>query len=240
MNKPPSRNPSSHRGRHRNRKTFRQTTPSKRRGHKTQASQPETEKPDISDIMKSFKVSRHARLDNGHRVRLASSANRLAAKILDTMTMTILAMLMLIAAERTILNLPEDFDINNNLSGDLLIRFLVTFVLSFLIVGFVYEVLLTGLAGRTLGRVFVQIKIIRTDNGATMGIGKSLLRWMIPALLASGCVAGFVASGLGGIIPPIGIMLGLGALLVYASLNWDENRQGWHDKIAGTVVIKSD
>ena len=51
---------------------------------------------------------------------------------------------------------------------------------------------------------------------------KSIGRWIIPAVVA--------------FIPAIG---GLLSLLVYISLLWDSARQGWHDKAAGTLVVKA-
>ena len=82
----------------------------------------------------------------------------------------------------------------------------------------VYEVGMTATTGQTLGKQAVKIKVIRVDNGQPPGWGKSALRYVVP--------------GLCGIIP-------FGGLICYASLTWDNNRQGWHDKAATTYVVKT-
>ena len=88
-------------------------------------------------------------------------------------------------------------------------------------VGLLYEVTMIATRGQTLGKMATSIKVVRADNGLVPGWGKSISRWIIPALLP--------------IIPFVGWLL---SLLVYISLLWDKVRQGWHDKAAGTLVIK--
>jgi uncharacterized RDD family membrane protein YckC len=56
--------------------------------------------------------------------------------------------------------------------------------------------------------------VVRTD-GSNLDIGQALIRYV-----------GFVISG---------ICLGIG--FIWAA--FDPNKQGWHDKIAGTYVIKT-
>ncbi len=67
--------------------------------------------------------------------------------------------------------------------------------------------------GQTLGGKVLGVRIIK-ENGSSMTIGASSLRYI-----------GFWVSSL---------ILGLG----YFWVIWDAKKQGWHDKIAGTVVIK--
>ena len=89
-------------------------------------------------------------------------------------------------------------------------------------IGVAYEVVLIAVRGQTLGKMLVSIKVIRADFGGVPGAGKSVIRWIIP-----------VAASL---VPLIGPLV---SLLVYISLLWDSNRQGWHDKAAGTLVVKT-
>ena len=88
-------------------------------------------------------------------------------------------------------------------------------------IGVAYEVTMIALKGQTLGKMATSIKVIRADNGLVPGWGKSIGRWTIPIVL--------------GFVPLVGWIL---SLLVYVSLTWDKARQGWHDKAAGTLVIK--
>ena len=94
-------------------------------------------------------------------------------------------------------------------------------VLAFAAVGVLYEVIMIALKGQTIGKMATSIKVVRADNGLLPGWGKAIGRWIIPMVLV--------------IIPFVGWLL---SLLVYISLLWDRARQGWHDKAAGTLVIK--
>lgn len=67
--------------------------------------------------------------------------------------------------------------------------------------------------GQTLGLKAAKIKLCGTDGTYPIEYGKGFLRWV-----------GMIISGL---------VIGLGFLWILI----DENRQGWHDKIAGTYVL---
>ena len=82
------------------------------------------------------------------------------------------------------------------------------------ILGVAYYVVFTGSCGQTLGKMAPRIKVIRKDGG-DLGYGGAALRETI----------GKFASA---------IILGIGYLMVA----FDERKQGLHDKIAGSYVIK--
>ena len=67
--------------------------------------------------------------------------------------------------------------------------------------------------GQTLGMKAVKIKLCGTDGIYPIGYARGFLRWI-----------GMIISGL---------VIGLGFLWILI----DENKQGWHDKIAGTYVV---
>ncbi|CAD6493582.1 MAG: RDD family protein [Candidatus Argoarchaeum ethanivorans] len=67
--------------------------------------------------------------------------------------------------------------------------------------------------GQTLGMKAAKIKLCGTDGTYPIGYAKGFLRWI-----------GMIISGL---------VIGLGYLWILI----DENKQGWHDKIAGTYVV---
>jgi uncharacterized RDD family membrane protein YckC len=69
--------------------------------------------------------------------------------------------------------------------------------------------------GQTLGMKAMNIKLIGTDGTYPVGYGKGFLRWI-----------GMIISG-------VVILLGYIWILI------DKKRQGWHDKIAGTYVVKA-
>ncbi len=90
---------------------------------------------------------------------------------------------------------------------------LLTALLSAAIAVF-YYVFFTGYGGQTPGKMVVRIKVIRTD-GTDIGYGRAFLR-EVPGKFISG------------------ILLGIGYLMVA----FDRQKQGLHDKIADTYVIK--
>ncbi|MDT8418856.1 MAG: RDD family protein [Desulfuromonadales bacterium] len=78
----------------------------------------------------------------------------------------------------------------------------------------VYYILFTGYCGQTPGKMALRIKVIRCD-GSSLSYGRAAFR-EIPAK--------FIA----------GIILGIGYLMVA----FDEQKQGLHDRMADTYVIK--
>jgi len=68
--------------------------------------------------------------------------------------------------------------------------------------------------GQTLGSKLFNIRVIRTD-GSDLSLSQALIRYV-----------GFVLSG-------IVLLIGF----IWAA--FDANKQGWHDKIAGTYVVKT-
>jgi uncharacterized RDD family membrane protein YckC len=86
--------------------------------------------------------------------------------------------------------------------------------LLFLVVPLVYFVVLWGWQGQTLGQKALGLRIVDAATGGRISYARALLRW----------VGVFIAS----------IPFGLG--LMWAG--WDPRKQGWHDKIAGTFVVR--
>ncbi len=86
--------------------------------------------------------------------------------------------------------------------------------LGFVVLG-VYWVLTWSLLGASLGQKALGLRVVNVHNGARLDIGRSLIRYL-----------GFVVS----VIP---LFLGL----IWAG--FDPRKQGWHDKIASTCVVRS-
>jgi uncharacterized RDD family membrane protein YckC len=82
------------------------------------------------------------------------------------------------------------------------------------LLGLAYSVYMIGSRGQTVGMMALSIKVIRT-NGGSMDYVQAFVRWL-----------GSIVSG---------IALGLGFLWIA----WDPDKQGWHDKIADTYVVKA-
>ncbi len=87
--------------------------------------------------------------------------------------------------------------------------------------GLVYEWLMVGLLGATLGKFALGIKIVDQSTGAVIGLRQGFVRAVIPFLGGLFCY--------------------LGALLVFVSPLFDRSGrlQGWHDKAANDLVINA-
>ena len=87
-----------------------------------------------------------------------------------------------------------------------------------LLLGLIYYVYFWSSAspwpGQTIGSKLLNLRVVRTD-GSDLAISQALIRYV-----------GFFISGL---------VLGIG--FIWAA--FDPNKQGWHDKIAGTYVVKT-
>lgn len=82
------------------------------------------------------------------------------------------------------------------------------------LIGLVYDVgFWVKNDGRTPGKMAVKVKVVKTD-GSPITLGTAILRWI------------------GGIIAVLPLGLGL------FWIAWDSKKQAWHDKIAGTYVIR--
>jgi uncharacterized RDD family membrane protein YckC len=111
-----------------------------------------------------------------------------------------------------------------------LIDFLIIFVLTYfpflfflpdgllvqvaavLVTFLLYDTILTANTGATPGKRLTRVKIVRVTTGTAPGWGRSLRRALILTLL--------------------------GWLIIAVTALFDERRhRGWHDRVAGTVVI---
>jgi len=82
------------------------------------------------------------------------------------------------------------------------------------ILGVAYYVGFIGYCGQTPGKMAIRVKVVRSD-GEPVGYGRALLRETLGKFLS-------------------GLILGIGYLMIA----FDEQKQGLHDKIADTYVVK--
>ena len=169
-----------------------------------------------------------ANLRNGQTVELASPEARMGARVLDAVFLFVCFIATSIVAALLFSESSTDIA-KDNINNAVITAFLL--ILANVVIFITYEVLMTALKGQTLGKMATSIRVVRADNGEPVGWGKSIGRWIIPhvpLMLAIPLL----------IVPPISLFLLLAPLLVYVSFTWDRTRQGWHDKAAGTIVIK--
>lgn len=70
--------------------------------------------------------------------------------------------------------------------------------------------------GQTWGRKIVGIKVVRADNGQPLGYGRAIGRLLFASIIS-------------------GSFCGLG----YLWMLWDKDKQTWHDKVVGSVVVRT-
>ncbi|KKQ92103.1 MAG: RDD domain containing protein [Microgenomates group bacterium GW2011_GWC1_39_7b] len=87
--------------------------------------------------------------------------------------------------------------------------------LIFFVLELVYFIYFIGAKGQTLGKMALKIKVVRAGTNEAPGYLKAFLREVVGKFISS-----FVF------------------LLGFLWMLWDKNKQTWHDKIAGTVVVK--
>lgn len=78
-----------------------------------------------------------------------------------------------------------------------------------------YYIYFTGKEGQTLGKKALGIKVVKKDFQQAPGYMSAFLREVVGKFVSA-------------------IVFGLG----YLWMLWDKDKQTWHDKIAGTIVIK--
>lgn len=161
-----------------------------------------------------------ATVGTGETVQLAGAGSRLGARIIDIVIIGVVFIILIIVGVASAVGLA-DGDSTITEEDTAAVGTIVAFTLLAVAISILYEVTMIATKGQTLGKMAVRIRVVRADNGLVPGWGKSIGRWIIPAAL--------------NFIPFVGWLL---ALLVYVSLLWDKVRQGWHDKAAGTLVIK--
>lgn len=76
-----------------------------------------------------------------------------------------------------------------------------------------YHVLFWSWRGQTPGKMMLRIRVVRTD-GSPLALGHAILRFIGWAIF------------------------GFTFLIGYLWIGFDSNKQGWHDKIADTYVVK--
>jgi len=191
---------------------------------------PKAAGPTPAKLREMFTVHRLTRLSTGQPVLLASGGNRLAARVIDVMFMFIIHLLLVNVIWALTGGAPPG-------GSTLLAQHKIGLAVSFALVGVLYEVLMTATTGQTPGKMVAKTRVVGTDSGDTLTMWESMRRWLAPAILAVGYF--MLITGDRTATSYIGQISGLLALLVYASVAMDGNRRGWHDKLAGSVVVKA-
>jgi uncharacterized RDD family membrane protein YckC/ribosomal protein L40E len=151
---------------------------------------------------------------------------RAGAYLLDTLFATLLAAIpgvllailvgVLVAANQEEVATPVQ---EQDQEGELVLAIVGGFLLGYLPVYLAYFTIANAKGGGW-GKRIVGLRILRARDGVLPGYGTGLLRTILPSLI--------------GAVPFAGSIL---QLLNYLWCIWDSQKQTWHDKIAGTVVV---
>ena len=108
-------------------------------------------------------------LGNGEQRELAGMGRRLWARIIDLILLTVVGLIVIIVTFSRL---------GDNEWGFLAALVVITLLL--LAVLLLYEVSMIATLGQTLGKKWAGVTVVRADNGAVPGWGKSFVRWLIP------------------------------------------------------------
>jgi uncharacterized RDD family membrane protein YckC len=150
----------------------------------------------------------------------ADMGRRLAARLIDGAMFSILWVILMPVLSAGAVNSVTVDPVTGEPSTNA--GFWATYWLIMMIVGaggLAYEVGLIALKGQTVGKMVMRIKVVREMDGQAPGWGPAVLRYLIPAAGSMLC--------------------GIGAWVVYLSPFFDDTKrnQGWHDKVAKTLVV---
>ena len=98
-------------------------------------------------------------------------------------------------------------------------------------VGFGYYFVLTALMGATLGKMALGMKVVGADGNKARP-GSVLVRELIARALGA-ILSAVIGAAIGGII---GVAV---AIIIIIMILFDDKRQGLHDRIGGTFVVRA-
>ncbi|MEV7722917.1 RDD family protein [Streptomyces sp. NPDC093108] len=164
-------------------------------------------------------------------VQVASMGRRLGARCIDAAVIGVLYGILSAIGVASAMGIAKSVDdcgssldpgyqsCVNDASGSI-IATMLGMVAIFGLITLLYEWLMISLLGSTLGKMALGVKVVKENTGLNPGLGAGFIRWIIPIVGVFLCY--------------------IGALLVYLSPFFDNSGklQGWHDRAAGTLVIK--
>lgn len=150
--------------------------------------------------------------------RLASWGRRVVAAMVDGLLLGAVGVAYLLATTGSWRqNVEDEFAISQLWTPDVS-GFATGYGIAMTVVVGLYRILMEGRDGQTLGKMALKIRAVRAEDGLPIGFKGAAMRWL--AAMAFGIVAL------------------LGMIEVLWPL-WDDRKQTLHDKVAGTVVVKT-
>jgi uncharacterized RDD family membrane protein YckC len=113
------------------------------------------------------------------------------------------------------------------------------------LIAFVYFSVSTWLTGSTLGKAAVRVRVVRAD-GTPISLGRAIWRTAaytvetLPGMILVGFAAGVSMVAQGSPVVTLAGIAGIAlSMLGYLWAGVDRRKQAWHDKLAGTVVVRT-
>jgi uncharacterized RDD family membrane protein YckC len=76
-----------------------------------------------------------------------------------------------------------------------------------------YQIYFWGTSGQTIAMRMFHLRVVDANTGAPIGIGRALVRWLMSLVNSWACYIGWIW------------------------IAFDARKQGWHDKVANSVVL---
>lgn len=181
-----------------------------------------------SDPEPRTRLGRWARwctVDTGQQVELAGRTHRWLTRVIDIMVYFVIVE---IVSMLYAIILWSDLDPYISFSNGITIRldygWLIWMI--FIIIGIFYEIVWVARRGHNFGKFVLGLKVVRLEDARIPGWGRCLSRALIPTIWA-----------LWLLVPYVGLII---FLLWIAPVLWQPRRQGLHDKLTATIVMKAD
>lgn len=101
--------------------------------------------------------------------------------------------------------------------------------IAWFVIAAVYEIGLTATRGQTLGKMAVATQVVDRSQERLPAWNQAVVRWLVPALPSiAGVIVVHWSIDLAGVA---------WAVFVYLPILTQAHRRGWHDRVAGTLVI---
>jgi uncharacterized RDD family membrane protein YckC len=160
-------------------------------------------------------------------VQVASMGRRLGARVIDGVAIGIILSIIMAVGLAGAVGIAKNCDPNSvdytqcmNDASTGIMSVMFTWIAVIAAFSLLYEWLMVSFLGATLGKMALGLRVVKESTGQSPGLGSGFIRYIIPMVGAFLCY--------------------IGAILVFLSPFFDSSGklQGWHDRAAGTLVIK--
>ena len=143
---------------------------------------------------------------------------RLVARLLDTLIvglpLAVLFGLIAVAAGAVASTSSDGGQGSQSPAGAVFSAVFVLFYLVAIVVGVGYWVYFWGTTGQTFGMRVLKLRVVDANTGGPIGISRALVRWLMTIVNSWACYIGWIW------------------------VAFDPRKQGWHDKVANSVVLQ--